>query len=243
MSCSTNAYRGLPRWRSALSRRPVSRLSTDTTSSPRSSSRSTRWLPMKPAPPSTIERITSPFRTGPRGGRRPPRPASALPARGRRSGASSVGRHHGCGRAQLALDVLAEAVGGIPVPEGADAHPVPGALQPQVRLDDVWLQPGAARLPFQASGLTALPRSPHLHGVLAEVARRRRERDRGGDLEDTRRLWNHGRCARSGCDGGADGFDLLRRLGSIGCGCPSGLRGGFSWGGGGPWPAGGIVVP
>src|SRR5438132_11745385 len=91
----------------------------------------------------------------------------------------SMGRHHDCGRAQLALDVLAETVRGVLVLKGPDAHPVPGPLGPEVRFDDVRLEPGAARLPFQASGLAALPRSPHLHGVFADVARRRRERGQG----------------------------------------------------------------
>src|SRR5438132_8998056 len=129
----------------------------------------------------------------------------------------SVGRHHDCGRAQLALDVLAESVGGVLVLKGADAHPVPGALGPEVRFDDVRLEPGAARLPFQTSGLAALPRSPHLHGVLANVARRRRKRghDSGRYLKSTRRRWNHGRGAWSGGHDGADGFRLLCALGSI----------------------------
>src|SRR5438105_13395998 len=107
----------------------------------------------------------------------------------------SVGRHHDCGRAQLALHVLAESVGGVLVLKGADAHPVPGALGPEVRFDDVRLEPGAERLPFQTSGLAALPRSPPLHGVLANVAPRGRKRGQGSRrcLRTTRPRWSHGR--------------------------------------------------
>src|SRR2546428_13436416 len=86
----------------------------------------------------------------------------------------SMGRHHDCGRAQLALDVLAETVGGVLVLKGPDAHPVPAALGPEARFDDVRLEPGAAPLPFQPSGLPASPRSPSLHRYIAAVARRRR---------------------------------------------------------------------
>ncbi|BAS83568.1 Os03g0280900 [Oryza sativa Japonica Group] len=51
-----SSNRGSARWRATFSLRPVKKLSTTMTLSPRASSSSTRWLPTKPAPPVTTTR-------------------------------------------------------------------------------------------------------------------------------------------------------------------------------------------
>src|SRR6185295_3280230 len=101
----------------------------------------------------------------------------------------SVRRRHHDGRdAQLALDVLAEAVGGVLVAKGADANAVPGAARAEIGLLHVSLETGAAGPAFEAGGVDFLLRGAELHGVGAEVARRRSQGDGrgGGDFEPAR---------------------------------------------------------
>src|SRR2546423_7056462 len=58
-SCWISVNRGLARRCATFAADPVTRLSSATTSCPRSRSRSQRWAPMNPAPPDTTDLITT----------------------------------------------------------------------------------------------------------------------------------------------------------------------------------------
>src|SRR5947207_249959 len=65
---------------------------------------------------------------------------------------TSPGRHHHGRAAYLALDVAAEAGGGVLVLEGADADTVPDALAAEVGFDHVRLEACGPRLVLHPEG-------------------------------------------------------------------------------------------